>query len=61
VELVLGLKTCPCVKTACKRHGLCDECIANHNQKPENPLPWCMRPENKELLLEHLANEKKMG
>jgi hypothetical protein len=33
---------CPCPKTACKRHTLCDECEATRMAR--NKLPFCKRP-----------------
>ena len=33
---------CPCPKTTCKRHALCDECEAAHI--PKGGLPFCKRP-----------------
>ena len=33
---------CPCPKTTCKRHTLCDECEAS--RAAQNRLPFCKRP-----------------
>jgi hypothetical protein len=33
---------CPCPKTTCRRHSLCDECEAAH--APKGGLPFCKRP-----------------
>jgi len=52
--IIEGLDTCPCHKTACKRHGNCFSCLVNHNPitKPDNPFVWCRRPENQPRLQE---------
>ncbi len=34
---------CPCPKTTCRRHTLCDECEAE--RAAQNKLPFCRRPE----------------
>jgi hypothetical protein len=33
---------CPCPKTTCKRHTLCDECEAS--RLAQNKIPFCKRP-----------------
>jgi len=35
-------KDCPCPKTSCKRHTLCDECEAAREAK--GMQPFCKRP-----------------
>lgn len=36
---------CPCPKTKCPRHGLCQECAAYHGAKAK--LSYCLRPGTK--------------
>jgi hypothetical protein len=31
----------------CPRHGKCAECVVNHRQNPNKPLPHCLRDENR--------------
>ncbi|MGB9176040.1 MAG: hypothetical protein WCB46_04810 [Methanoregula sp.] len=33
---------CPCPKTTCRRHRMCDECEEAHI--PKGGLPFCKRP-----------------
>lgn len=36
-------ETCNCIRTKCKRHGKCSECIAYHQANKRYNVPHCMR------------------
>ncbi|MEO2069446.1 MAG: DUF6485 family protein [Desulfurobacteriaceae bacterium] len=41
-----NLKDCGCSYTACRRRGICCECVRNHRRKGE--IPACFFPEEAE-------------